>query len=218
MLREACSTHPPWIQYPPLAHRTAAAMSHSYLHTSIWIIPWTLFSEIFNAEVLFREDSTPDDFIDVIVGNRVYMPCLYVRLLYVIVIFTGTSRCRGTSQQSQSQIYSEDLSTSSVFLQHIFFILVSLDLCVSRSTIKWIKSPLRKWTAWRADPTVLSSGQLSLPVAAAFFSFSAAAAFTSTFCWLRFSCGMKLNLDYLLEMLWEYLSLICIYTKKRGGT
>lgn len=28
---------------------------------------------------------------------------------------------------------------------------------------------------------------------------------------------MKLNLDYLLEMLWEYLALICIYTKKRGG-
>ncbi|KAB0401141.1 hypothetical protein E2I00_011483, partial [Balaenoptera physalus] len=30
------------------------------------------------------------------------------------------------------------------------------------------------------------------------------------------SCGMKLNLDYLLEMLWEYLALTCIYTKKRG--
>lgn len=29
---------------------------------------------------------------------------------------------------------------------------------------------------------------------------------------------MKLNLDYLLETLWEYLALICIYTKKRGGT
>lgn len=28
---------------------------------------------------------------------------------------------------------------------------------------------------------------------------------------------MKLNLDYLLETLWDYLSLICIYTKKRGG-
>ncbi|XP_010785921.1 developmentally-regulated GTP-binding protein 2-like [Notothenia coriiceps] len=27
---------------------------------------------------------------------------------------------------------------------------------------------------------------------------------------------MKLNLDYLLETLWEYLALICIYTKKRG--
>uniref|UniRef100_A0A8D3CMT6 Developmentally regulated GTP binding protein 2 n=1 Tax=Scophthalmus maximus TaxID=52904 RepID=A0A8D3CMT6_SCOMX len=34
--------------------------------------------KIFNAEVLFREDSTPDEFIDVLVGSRVYMPCLYV--------------------------------------------------------------------------------------------------------------------------------------------
>ncbi|XP_073217919.1 developmentally-regulated GTP-binding protein 2 isoform X2 [Lepidochelys kempii] len=34
--------------------------------------------KIFNAEVLFREDCSPDEFIDVIVGNRVYMPCLYV--------------------------------------------------------------------------------------------------------------------------------------------
>ncbi|KAG2455498.1 DRG2 protein, partial [Polypterus senegalus] len=33
--------------------------------------------KIFNAEVLFREDCSPDEFIDVIVGNRVYMPCLY---------------------------------------------------------------------------------------------------------------------------------------------
>lgn len=27
---------------------------------------------------------------------------------------------------------------------------------------------------------------------------------------------MKLNLDYLLETLWEYLSLIRVYTKKPG--
>lgn len=27
---------------------------------------------------------------------------------------------------------------------------------------------------------------------------------------------MKLNLDYLLEMLWEYLALITVYTKKPG--
>lgn len=47
-------------------------------HSSFWWISLTPSSEIFNAEVLFREDSTPDEFIDVIVGNRVYMPCLYV--------------------------------------------------------------------------------------------------------------------------------------------
>ena len=45
----------------------------------IWAL--TMFpSEIFNAEVLFREDCSPDEFIDVIVGNRVYMPCLYVSI------------------------------------------------------------------------------------------------------------------------------------------
>ena len=34
--------------------------------------------KIFNAEVLFREDASPDQFIDVIMGNCIYMPCLYV--------------------------------------------------------------------------------------------------------------------------------------------
>lgn len=33
---------------------------------------------IFNAEVSLREDITVDQFIDVIEGNRKYMPCLYV--------------------------------------------------------------------------------------------------------------------------------------------
>ena len=33
----------------------------------------------------------------------------------------------------------------------------------------------------------------------------------------RFSCGMRLNLDYLLVRVWECLSLIRVYTKRRGG-
>ncbi|KAJ4460272.1 putative Developmentally-regulated GTP-binding protein 2 [Paratrimastix pyriformis] len=33
---------------------------------------------IFNAEVNFHEDASVDDFIDVIEGTRVYLPCLYV--------------------------------------------------------------------------------------------------------------------------------------------
>lgn len=33
---------------------------------------------IHNCELLFREDSTADDFIDVLQGNRVYIRCLYV--------------------------------------------------------------------------------------------------------------------------------------------
>lgn len=34
--------------------------------------------KIFNAEVLFRGDYSIDQFIDIVVGNRIYMPCLYV--------------------------------------------------------------------------------------------------------------------------------------------
>uniref|UniRef100_A0A8C4ZW32 Developmentally regulated GTP binding protein 2 n=1 Tax=Gadus morhua TaxID=8049 RepID=A0A8C4ZW32_GADMO len=90
--------------------------------------------KIFNAEVLFREDSTPDEFIDVIVGNRVYMPCLYV-------------------YNKVDQISIEEVNR----LAH-----------VPNSVV------------------------------------------------IRFVCGMKLNLDYLLETLWDYLALICIFTKKRG--
>lgn len=51
-------------------------------------------------------------------------------------------------------------------------IFVSSKLCFSRSTIKWIKSPLRKWTVWLADPTVSLSGHTSVFGVAAFFSFS----------------------------------------------
>ncbi|EMP33087.1 Developmentally-regulated GTP-binding protein 2 [Chelonia mydas] len=88
--------------------------------------------KIFNAEVLFREDCSPDEFIDVIVGNRVYMPCLYV-------------------YNKIDQISMEEVDR----------------------------------LARRPNSVVIS-------------------------------CGMKLNLDYLLEKLWEYLALTCIFTKKRG--
>lgn len=88
--------------------------------------------KIFNAEVLFREDCTADEFIDVIQDNRVYLPCLYV--------------------------YNK------------------ID-CISLEEVDRLA---------RIDHTVV------------------------------ISCNFRLNLDYLLEMVWEHLSLRRIYTKKRG--
>merc|ERR1712012_635716 len=38
----------------------------------------------------------------------------------------------------------------------------------------------------------------------------------STLHYSAFSCNMKLNLDYLLDKMWEYLALVRVYTKKRG--
>lgn len=88
--------------------------------------------KIFNAEVVFREDCTSDEFVDVILGTRVYMPCLYV-------------------YNKIDQISIEEVDR-------------------------------------------LARTPNSIVV----------------------SCNMKLNLDYLLEKLWEFLALVRVYTKKRG--
>lgn len=89
--------------------------------------------KIFNAEVLFREDCTEDEFIDVVTGNRVYLPCLYV-------------------YNKIDQISIEEVNR-------------------------------------------LARQPFSVVV----------------------SCNMHLNLDYLLEKLWEDLQLIRVYTKKPGA-
>lgn len=89
--------------------------------------------KIFNAEVLFREDATTDDFIDVVVGNRVYLPCIYV-------------------YNKIDQISIEEVDKLA-----------------------------------RQPHTVV------------------------------ISCNMMLNMDYLLERIWDDLSLIRVYTKKPGA-
>ncbi|XP_065224472.1 developmentally-regulated GTP-binding protein 2 [Planococcus citri] len=88
--------------------------------------------KIFNAEVLFREDCTADELIDVISANRVYLPCIYA--------------------------YNK----------------------IDQISIEEVDRIARKPNS------------------------------------LVVSCNLHLNLDYLLEVLWEYLSLIRVYTKKPG--
>lgn len=89
--------------------------------------------KIFNAEVLFREDCTEDEFIDVVTANRVYLPCVYV-------------------YNKIDQIAIEEVDR----------------------------------LARQPNSVVVS-------------------------------CNMQLNLDYLLEALWEELRLIRVYTKKPGA-
>ena len=88
--------------------------------------------KIFNAEVLFREDCTADQFIDVIMGNRVYMNCLYV-------------------YNKIDQVSLEEVDRLA-----------------------------------------------NLPNS------------------VVISCYMKLNLEYLVDALWEHLNMVRIYTKKPG--
>ena len=72
-------------------------IKHARMQTRMWYvnlvnIHFLDWQEIFNAEVVFREDCTSDEFVDVILGNRVYMPCLYVsrgRLCMTCLLFVS---------------------------------------------------------------------------------------------------------------------------------
>ncbi|CAE7901248.1 DRG1 [Symbiodinium sp. KB8] len=87
---------------------------------------------IHNAEITFRQDVTTDEFIDVILGNRKYVRCLYV--------------------------YNK----------------------IDTLTIEDVDALARL-----PDSTVMS-------------------------------CHMSLNLDFVLEKMWEYMELRRVYTKKKG--
>lgn len=61
--------------------------------------------KISNAEVVLRTDATPDELIDVVEGNRIYIPCIYVlnkigNLLwtksvpYLRYLFMDSNSCR----------------------------------------------------------------------------------------------------------------------------
>lgn len=89
--------------------------------------------KIFNAEVIFREDATADELIDVISGNRMYINCLYV-------------------YNKVDQVSIEEIDR----IAHMTNCIVV-------------------------------------------------------------SCNLKLNLDYLLDRVWESLAMLRIYTKKPGS-
>ncbi|KAL8581066.1 Developmentally-regulated GTP-binding protein 2 [Nucella lapillus] len=100
--------------------------------------------KMFNAEVLFKEDCTSDEFVDVVMGDRVYMPCLYVY--------------NKIDQISIEEVYNK----------------------IDQISIEEVDRLARQ-----PHSVVVS-------------------------------CNMKLNLDYLLEMVWEHLALLRVYTKKRA--
>eukprot|EP01130_Rhizamoeba_saxonica_P018412 TRINITY_DN9203_c0_g1_i1.p1 TRINITY_DN9203_c0_g1~~TRINITY_DN9203_c0_g1_i1.p1 ORF type:complete len:408 (-),score=97.49 TRINITY_DN9203_c0_g1_i1:9-1232(-) len=90
--------------------------------------------KINNCEILFREDATVDQLIDIIQGNRQYIRCLYI---YNKIDVTTIEHIDGLSRQDHS---------------------------------------------------------------------------------LVISCSLELNLDYLLQRMWDELGLVRIYTRRKGST
>ncbi|KAJ6308828.1 hypothetical protein OIU76_018420 [Salix suchowensis] len=71
--------------------------------------------KIHNAEVLFREDATVDDLIDVIEGNRKYMKCIYV---YNKIDVIGIDDVDKLARQPNSVVISCNLKAGSLLFDH----------------------------------------------------------------------------------------------------
>ena len=63
------------------------------------------------TQILFREDATVDDFIDVIEGNRKYMKCLYV---YNKIDVIGIDDVDNLARQPNSIVISCNLNVCSL--------------------------------------------------------------------------------------------------------
>ncbi|KAL7408847.1 P-loop containing nucleoside triphosphate hydrolase protein [Mrakia frigida] len=122
--------------------------------------------KIHNCDVMVREDIDTDEFIDVLLGNRKYLQCLYVRPPFEF----------DSSFPPPLFRRAEPLSSRFPFL-------------LSRQVYNKIDSiPLE-------EVDRLSRQPMSLAI----------------------SCELSLNLDYLIERIWDELALVKVYTKKRGS-
>ncbi|GJM94112.1 hypothetical protein PR202_ga10728 [Eleusine coracana subsp. coracana] len=72
--------------------------------------------KIHNAEVLFREDATVDDLIDVIEGNRKYIKCVYV---YNKIDVVGIDDVDNLARQPNSLVISCNLKACSLNLDRL---------------------------------------------------------------------------------------------------
>ncbi|XP_059287726.1 developmentally-regulated G-protein 2 isoform X2 [Lycium ferocissimum] len=161
--------------------------------------------KIHNAEVLFREDATVDDFIDVIEGNRKYMKCIYV---YNKIDVVGIDDVDRLSRQPNSIVISCNLKACPLNT-------------VGMDNVQYIsKGKLR--TVGRE-----SMGICDCPVACVGIQSSYSSPATMLFRNLLTHCLvyitkilllnlLQLNLDRLLARMWEAMGLVRVYTKPQG--
>lgn len=60
----------------------------------------TILSEyrIHNADITLRYDATSDDLIDVVEGNRIYLPCIYIlnKIGLYIILYSFIKKIKNT--------------------------------------------------------------------------------------------------------------------------
>lgn len=84
-----------------------------FLSSILYYLPTSKeLTDNFNFQILFREDATVDDFIDVIEGNRKYMKCVYV---YNKIDVVGIDDVDRLSRQPNSIVISCNLKVAAYF-------------------------------------------------------------------------------------------------------
>ena len=84
-----------------------------FLSSILYYLPRSKeLTDNFNFQILFREDATVDDFIDVIEGNRKYMKCVYV---YNKIDVVGIDDVDRLSRQPNSIVISCNLKVAAYF-------------------------------------------------------------------------------------------------------
>jgi hypothetical protein len=86
---------------------------YEFLSSILYYLPTPReLTDNFNFQILFREDATVDDFIDVIEGNRKYMKCVYV---YNKIDVVGIDDVDRLSRQPNSVVISCNLKVAASF-------------------------------------------------------------------------------------------------------
>ena len=118
--------------------------------------------KIHNAEVLFREDATVDQLIDVIEGNRKYVQCLYVYNKIDMLTLEEVEEIAEQPNTVRLPFHPGNLNTAASNR-----LLMCSCACIASQVV--------------------------------------------------ISCNMRLNLETLLDRMWEEMALVRVYTKPPGG-
>ncbi|KAB5563989.1 hypothetical protein DKX38_004043 [Salix brachista] len=100
--------------------------------------------KIHNAEVLFREDATVDDLIDVIEGNRKYMKCIYV---YNKIDVIGIDDVDKLARQPNSVVISCNLKAAQFSCAVKCILLHALDACFPHTPLNFDRLLAKVWEA-----------------------------------------------------------------------
>lgn len=157
--------------------------------------------KIHNCELVIREDINVEQFIDIIDGNRKYLPCVYVY-----------------NKMDQISVEDIDKLMRTALLEGLCDKYVSpLTPGISQMLANILRKkaaatlPFELWASSSQPPT--SPSAPAKPGQALQLSHRWICSVCHS---VPTSCELKIGMEMLLETMWQHLDLVRVYTKRRG--